>query len=171
MIEKEKVKEKKNTIHISLPPDYKERLDDVIKESGLAAADILRRGFDLYFNKWANGEYGYGKGKDGKLRRAKQEIKQSREETITKLRAMNDEELMLHLIKIGFTKPSSAEKDFFNPEKINFIDHYGWIEIDQETKEPVYYHLKVDGDGKTVFKSRIYSWDELVKKLIKEKFI
>ncbi len=150
-----------------LPTEYRTRMNEIIEDEGLSASEIMRHAFKLYYEQWEKKTYGYGKGKFGKTRLAKQEIKESREESIKKLETMTDEELSQHLIDIGFSAPDKVERIFGN---ITSITHYG-VEVDPETQERAYHCWVVDKDQKISSHSRIMGWDQLIKKLIKEKFI
>lgn len=160
-----------NLICITFPEKYRLQIAEIIQDKGLSTAEILRRGFDLYYSEWAKNHFGYGKGDMAKLRFEKQNRKQARDRLISKLSALSDEELTQELIKIGFTNPSKITFKYFSATEIDYIDYFGVIQTDPETKERAYWRLQVDKDGKTSFSSRIYSWDEVVKQLIKENLI
>lgn len=161
--------------HIKLQGFTRNKLNTMMKYYGCTASEMFRTCINGYFgSQYRKETIGYNQGMniyaDGVERKGK---KAQRETIIEDIKNMTYDKLNIYLHEIGFLPP---DKPLNENDPSIFLCHRITYRHGMEgelitNQPPVYEQQHVNLDGTIVYFRMIYEVDEIIKELIKEKYI
>ena len=136
------------------------RLKEMAEYWDISAAEVIRRALDDLHEKFLKTRYGFKGEALAKHKISKEAKAQKRQEAVDLIRGMNPEELTAHLEELGYFK-------FYEPAP-NVRDV---IEASEGSGLPMWVQYRVNPDGSVMSKREVFTLDEVINDLKKNKFI
>ncbi len=153
-------KRKGRTLNITISDIGYSRVQEVCAHLGISASEAFRRGADLLYSSTIKERYGYKGAELTKIKVDKNTQQKERESTIQLLRSMSPAELFNFLTEKGYFAFYDLPSNIKNT-----------IETGETSGITTWVQTTMDPDGIVISRREVFTIDEIINDLRKNKFI